>query len=366
MIPLFRHNIGEEDIERCNAVLRSNWHTAGPVGEQVEKQISEYYQGYHVALTSSCTSGLMAVAVAIGLKPGDEVIVPAMTFTATAANVLHYGAKPVFVDTDYVGLIDIDQIEAKITEKTKAIYVVNLYGHMPDIERISQIAKKHNLFLLEDCAHAFESTRDGHRPATFSDVAVYSFYATKTVHCGEGGAVISQNKELIERVRQIRRHGLSLWPCPGQPGNMGYNVVEMGFKGILSDIHASLLVSQIRDADKNRKAREDIAMRYYQHFKKLKNVRCLMPDLNVKSAWYTFPIIVENRSSLTNCLKEKDIGHTIMYQSLEEFDVYKTNISCPKAFSHGKKQLSLPCYPNLTFREQDDVIEATMEWDKCF
>lgn len=368
MIPLFRHNIDEESVQRCMRVVRGNWHTAGPVGNEVEKLISDYYDGYQVALTSSCTAGLMAVAVAIGLQPGDEVLVPAMTFTATAASSMHYGAKPIFVDVDDVGLIDIEDLESKITSKTKAIYVVNLYGHVPDIEKISKIAKAHNLFLLEDCAHAFESTRDGHLPATFSDAAVYSFYATKTIHCGEGGAVISQNQELMEKVRKIRRHGLSQWPCPGQPGNMGYNVQELGFKGILSDIHASLLIGQIQDANKNRQNREDIAYKYYDRFKKLEKIQCLMPDDNVKSSWYTFPIKVKgDRNSLTNILKDQNIGHTIMYQTLEDFDIYGQKcITCPKAKLHGMEQLSLPCYTRLGNYEQNRIIKIVEEWDRCF
>lgn len=370
MIPLFRHNIDEEDVDRCVKVLKSNWHTAGPVGEEVENLISEYYGGYHVALTSSCTSGLLAIALVIGLKKEDEVLVPAMTFTATAASTMHYGAKPVFVDINAnTGLIDVDKIESKITDKTKAIYIVNLYGHMPDVERINQIAKKHDLFLLEDCAHAFDSKRDGHRPATFSDAAVYSFYATKTVSCGEGGAVISQNKELIDKIKTIRRHGLSKIPKPGQPGNMGYDVIELGFKGVLSDIHASLLISQVEKADMYRECRGKIAKVYYERFKNLENISCLMPDDCVDSSWYTFPIRVvspSKRKLLSNKLRLADVGHTVMYQSLEEFDVYDREMSCPIAWDFGNTQLSLPCYPNLAFDEHKKIIETVEEWDTCF
>jgi UDP-4-amino-4-deoxy-L-arabinose-oxoglutarate aminotransferase len=380
MIPLFKHNIGEEDIERCVEVLKSNWHTAGPIGEQVEDLISEYYGGYHCALTSSCTSGLLAVTLAIGLKEGDEVLIPAMTFTATAASVMHYGAKPVFVDIDSrTGLIDVDKIEDKITDKTKAIFIVNLYGHMPNIERISQIANNHNLFLLEDCAHAFDSKRHGSRPATFSDAAVYSFYATKTMHCGEGGAVISRDKDLIDKVKIIRRHGLSKWPRPGQPGNMGYNVIALGFKGVLSDIHASLLISQVQKADEYRQERDVIAQRYFEYFRKLKNIVCLMPDKYVESSWYTFPTIISSpkkRKHLSIQLNEAGVGHTVMYQSLEEFDVYNVHPltkvpvirgnACPIAKVFGNTQLSLPCYPRLTPKEQETIIKIVEEWDSCF
>lgn len=370
MIPLFRHNIGPDDIDNCVKVLKSNWHTSGPVNQEVEKLIQDYYGGAKAALTSSCTSGLMAIALAIGLKSGDEVLVPAMTFTATAASVMHSGAKPVFVDIDpNTGLIDIDQIESKITSKTKAIYVVNLYGHIPDIQKIKSIADKYNLFLLEDCAHAFDARRDGYLPATFSDAAVYSFYATKTIHCGEGGAVISKDANLIDKVKVIRRHGLSKWPQPGEPGNIGYNVIDLGFKGTLSDIHASLLISQVEKADEYRLAREKIAHKYVDAFKDLENIESLNPDDNVQSSWYTFPTRISSqtkRSLLMNMLNHDNVGYTVMYKTLEEFDLYQTGITCPEALKLGQTQLSLPCYPKLTEEEQDKIIKIVRNWNSCF
>lgn len=374
MIPLFRHNIGDEDINRCINVLRSNWHTAGPISEEVEGLIEEYYghsvtKKYHTALTSNCTAGLLAVALAIGLKSGDEVLVPAMTFTATAASVMHYGAQPVFIDIDHkTGLIDIDKIEEKITDNTKAIYTVNLYGHIPDIKKIKEIADKYGLFLLEDCAHAFDSKRDKLPPATFSDVAVYSFYATKTMHCGEGGAVISQNHELIKQVKTIIRHGLSKYPSTKTPGNIGYDVICLGFKGVISDIQSSLLINQIKKADEYRAMREAIALKYYNRLKTLNHIYPLMPNGNVDSSWYTFPTRISSsydRRNLMNKLAEHNIGHTIMYQSLESFSVYDTGISCPVAFDFGNKQLSLPCYPALTVSEQDEIITTIEEWHSC-
>ena len=384
MIPLFKHNLRQEDIDRCVEVLKSDWHTAGPVGEKVEKLISEYYEKrfkgrwtepgpkFHTALTSSCTSGLMAVALAIGLKKGDEVITTPMTFSATSASFMHYGAVPVFVDIDpETGLIDVDQIENKITKNTKAIYSVNLYGHMPNNFAIHKIAKKHKLFFLEDCAHAFDSLRDELPPATYSDAAVFSFYATKNTHCGEGGAVISRNKDLIEKVKVIRRHGLSKWPQPGVAGNMGYDIVELGFKGTLSDILAALLESQIEKSDLRRQARENIAQSYYNRFKNLKFVKCVMPPATVKSSWYTFPLKLDSylaTSALMGWLIQAEIGHTVMYQSLETLRIYRdldlTSAKCPIAREFGEEQISIPCHSNLTAEQIEKIIKTVEDWDK--
>jgi len=368
MIELFRHNIEQEAIDLCVEVLKSNWHTAGPINKRVEEAIRNYYDGYYVTLTSSCTSGLIAVAMAWDLKEGDEVITTPITFTATAASVMNRGAQPVFVDIDpNTGLIDVDLIESKITPKTKAIFIVNLYGHVPSIKKIRSIADKYNLFLLEDCAHAFDSIHDGCRPATWSHAACYSFYATKNLACGEGGAVISKDPDLIKRVKAITRHGLSKWPQPGMPGNMDYDVVDLGFKGTLSDIQASLLLDQIHKTDFNRNARQLISERYFNRFSKLKNVKCVMPPEGTRSSWYTFPILVKHRKSLIETLQSAKIGHTIMYRSLEELSLYNTGeITCPIALEYSHKQLSLPCYSQLTVGELEKIIRTVEKWDfKC-
>lgn len=369
MIGLFKHNIDQEAIDNCIKTLKSGWHTSGPVGKEVEQAIANYYSDtgyqYYAALTSSCTTGLISVAMALGLKDGDEIITTPMTFIATSASFILRGAKPVFVDIDKQGLLDVDLVEAAITERTRGIWVVNLYGHMPDMKRLRSIADKHDLFLLEDCAHAFDSMREDYRPATWSHAACYSFYATKNSHCGEGGCVISQDKSLIEQVITIRRHGMSQFPQPGELGNMGYDVVRFGLKGNLSDILASLLKSQISKTDQYRNKRQQIAERYIEAFSGLKHVQLILPDNEVKSSWYTFPLLVEHRTKLREALRENEIGHTVMYSSLESFTVFGggNNITCPKAFEFSQKQLSIPCYPNLTQKEQDKIIQIIQNWD---
>lgn len=369
MIHLFKHNIDQSAISDCLTTLQSGWHTSGPVGKKVEKAISEYYSStghdYYAALTSSCTSGLIATAMALDLQEGDEIITTPMTFVATSASFMLRGAKPVFVDIDDQGLIDVDKVEAAVTPATKGIWVVNLYGHMPDMRRLRQIADKHDLFLMEDCAHAFDSSRDGYRPATWSHAACYSFYATKNTHCGEGGAVVSRDKSFIEKIINIRRHGMSKFPQPGELGNMGYDVVRLGFKGNLSDISASLLLSQIPKAEEYRSQRQEIANRYLKSLSNLKHVRPIVPDEGVQSSWYTFPLLAENRESLRQAFWEHEIGHTIMYSSLESFTLFGggKDITCPKALEFSRKQVSIPCYPSLTVEEQNKVIRVIRDWD---
>lgn len=362
-INLFSSNIGPEEIERCVEVLRSGWHTSGPINDEVESLISAYFGSHmHTALTYGCTGAMTLASRWFGIGKGDEVITSPMSFIATATSFMQNGAIPIFVDIDQsTGLICEDAVDAAITERTKAIWVVHLYGHMADMHKLRSIADKYGLWLVEDCAHAFESHRNGYGPGDLSDAACFSFYANKNISAGEGGAVISQNKKMIDDIKSLRRQGMSKTAQPGITGNMGYDIAHLGTKLNMSDINASLLPTQIKLAKQNRQTRDKIALRYYDSLHNLDGIDCVMPPFGCKSAWYTFPLLVNNRSSLIEKLRSNHIGHTIMYQTMESFAIFG-KISCVEALEYSKRQLSIPCHHQLTTEEQSKIIETVVEW----
>ena len=209
-VPFYQHNLGEEEVQAVTEVLRSVFLTTGPRTKQFEENFAQYLEMPHAVGMTSWTNAAFLVLQAWGIGPGDEVIVPAMTFIASSNIVIHCGAKPIIVDVNEVtGNIDPKAVEDAITPATKAIIPVHMYGQMADMKALRAIADQHQLKILEDCAHCIEGNRDGYRPGQLSEAAAFSFYATKNITCGEGGAVVSKDEQLIEDLRLLRLHGMS-------------------------------------------------------------------------------------------------------------------------------------------------------------
>src|SRR5579871_4654835 len=209
-VEFYKHPLGEDEIKSLADVIHSTFLTTGPRTKEFEQQFALYMNAeYCVGVTSWTMGGFIALK-ALGIGPGDEVITTPMTFMATANIIIECGATPVFVDVEpETGNISCDEIEKAITSRTKAILPVHLYGQMCDMKRMHAIAKKHNLAIIEDCAHSVESSRDGVRPGELSDMAVFSFYATKNLASGEGGAITTNSKELYDKLMVLRQHGMN-------------------------------------------------------------------------------------------------------------------------------------------------------------
>ncbi|EKV26044.1 4-keto-6-deoxy-N-Acetyl-D-hexosaminyl-(Lipid carrier) aminotransferase [Caenispirillum salinarum AK4] len=261
-VPFYRHDLTADDANAVAAVLATPFLTSGSVGREVEAQIAAFFDVPHALLTNSWTNGALAVLLALGVKPGDEVIVPAMTFIASANVAELLGARPVFVDVDPKTLLmRPEAVAAALTPRTKVVMPVHLYGQMCDMRGIrSVLAEREDVFLIEDCAHCFEGTRGGMRPGRWSDAAIFSFYATKNVACGEGGAIICRDSDLYDRLLQTRLHGMDAAAIHRYQKNAyrHWDMMRLGVKANLPDLLAALLPPQIKSVEARLAVRKDL------------------------------------------------------------------------------------------------------------
>ena len=367
-VPFYRHSLSPENAQLVAKVLESPFLTSGPIGKEVEAQLCEYFDAKHAKLVNSWTNGAVATLLAMDIGPGDEVIVPAMTFIATANVVELVGAKPVFIDCDpETLLITPELIKGAITKKTKALIPVHMYGQMCDVKAIKDmLPKDQRIFIIEDCAHTFEAKFNGERPGKYSDAAIFSFYATKNVTCGEGGAIITNDEDLFERIIQAILHGMSAGAADrfkaGQYKHWGME--HLGTKANLPDLLACFLPEQIRTVDSRLKEREAIAQRYESALKNTK-IRCPKRLDNIVHSRHLFPIHVgsQNRDKVLLTLGESNIGATVNYRAVHSMSYYSKKYGYqendfPTSFSWGNGTLSIPLFPGMTTAEQDYVIDV--------
>lgn len=369
LVPYYRHQLGAQDVEAVAAVLQSPVLTSGAVGRLVEAEIAEFFDVPYALLVNSWTNGAAACLLAMDIGPGDEVILPAMSFIATANVVELVGATPVFIDVDPGDLMASPAAISKaITPRTKAVIPVHLYGQMADMENIRR-AVGPQIKIIEDCAHCFEGSRDGARPGVYSDAAIFSFYATKNVTCGEGGALITRDGDLAEKVKMTRLHGMTAGAID-RYRNDTYNHWDMqrlGMKANLPDILAALLPRQLKHVGALREEREKLAGRYYRGLKGAHGLRFqqLIPK-NVH-AWHLFTICTQPllRDPLMTSLNRDGIGCTVNFRSITTMSYYKNRYGFkygdfPESDAWGSSVISLPFYPGLTAEEQDAVIASVM------
>ncbi|MEM6739514.1 MAG: DegT/DnrJ/EryC1/StrS aminotransferase family protein [Pseudomonadota bacterium] len=366
-VPFFRHALNAGEAQKVAAVLGTPILTSGQVGRDVEAQLCDYFGAAHAKLTNSWTNGAVAVLLALGIGPGDEVIVPAMTFIASANVVELVGATAVFVDVDPETLLmDLDAIAAARTPKTKAIIPVHLYGQMVDMRRLRAIAGP-EIFLIEDCAHAFESALKGARPGALSDAAIFSFYATKNVTCGEGGAIISNDAALMAEIRQTILHGMSAGADKRFEGALyrHWEMERLGTKANLPDLLACLLPDQIASVGERREIREALVARYHAAFAETPGMTMVRPVSGGTSAHHLFAIAAPfgARDRVMHGLNTAGIGATVNYRAVPTMGYYQAKYAhpperFPNAYNWGERTLSLPLFPGLTEAEQARVIDA--------
>ena len=367
-VPFYRHSLTPDNSNYVAEVLKTPFLTSGPIGKEVETQLCSYFNVSHAKLVNSWTNGAVATLLAMDIGPGDEVIVPAMTFIATANVVELVGAKPVFVDCDpETLLVTPELIKAAITTKTKAVIPVHMYGQMCDVKAIKDVLPANQkIAIIEDCAHTFEAKFDNERPGKYSDVAIFSFYATKNVTCGEGGAIITNNQDLYQRILQSILHGMSAGAADrfksGQYKHWGMD--HLGTKANLPDLLACFLPQQIRTVDERLQEREKIARKYELA---LANTNIKVPKIGsrVVHSRHLFPIYVgaEVRDQALLELGKANIGATVNYRSVPSMGYYTKKYgfnekSHPSSNLWGQGTLSVPLFPGITEIEQDYVIEV--------
>jgi dTDP-4-amino-4,6-dideoxygalactose transaminase len=367
-IDFYRHGLFPKDADSITTVLSSPILTSGSVGKKVEAQLCEFFGTSDALLVNSWTNGALAVLIALGIRPGDEVIVPAMTFIATANVVELVGAKPVFVDVDPDTLLVTPKaIAAALTPRTRAVIPVHLYGQMCDIVGIREIlSNRSDVCIIEDAAHCFEGARDGYVPGTHSDIAIFSFYATKNVTCGEGGAIVTNRPELAETVRKTRLHGMSAGAADRfkRGTYCHWDMETLGVKANLPDLLAALLPNQIAMIRERLPQRQALA-NYYRNAFRGTGIRMAAIQPGVISAEHLFPIHVPGavRDSAIAALNARGISVAVNYRSVPTLTYYHrkygyTPSDFPVSYAWGTGTITLPLFPGLRREEQDAVIEA--------
>jgi len=357
MIPFFKHNLNRNKNYLLNT-LHSSYLTSGPVCEKVENLISKKFKKRYAILTNSWTNGLISILLSLKLKPSDEIIIPACTFVACANVVEMVGCKVVFADIDKdTKLLDTNDCLKKITKNTKVIMPVHLYGNLFNTKKLRSLIKK-KIYIIEDSAHAFCGEYYNKTIGTYSDFAVFSFYATKSITCGEGGAIITNNKKCSEAIRSISNNGMTKPAFKRFVNNkyIPWDVNDYGFKSNLSDINASLLSDQIINYSKTAMIKKKIFKQYKKHLKEIKEIKFPLNNNNKNRDYYLMPIGVNKRyrNKLIEHFLNKRIFVTVNFRSITELNYYKKkykNSVCPISEEWGKEQISLPFHVKMSENE---------------
>jgi dTDP-4-amino-4,6-dideoxygalactose transaminase len=365
--------IGEEEIEDVVACLRGGWIGSGPRVAAFEKAFAEYRAGSkHAAAVSSCTAALHLSLLAAGLRPGDEVITTPMTFCATVNAIIHAGLKPVLADVDPVTQnIDPNEVEARITSKTRAILPVHFAGRPCDMSALVDIASRHDLKIIEDCAHAAEAHYQGQPLGTFGDFGCFSFYVTKNMTTGEGGMVLARTEEARARVRTLALHGLSqdAWRRYSDTGYKHYEVVDCGFKYNMTDMQAALGIHQLRRIEPNWQRREVLWNRYLQAFDDLPLGLPAPVAPGSRHSYHLFTLQIDaarcglRRDEFVDAMTRLNIGVGVHYVGIPDHPYYQRGFGwSPADYPHAarisRETVSIPLSAKLTDRDAADVIAA--------
>ncbi len=365
-------SIRSEEIKNVVSTLKSGWLTTGERTRIFENKFKKYKNAKYALALNSCTAAIHLSLISLNIKKGDEVITTALTFCSTINSIIYTGAKPVLVDVDLkTQNINPDKIENKINKKTKAIVIVHFAGRPCEMNKILRISKKYKIPIIEDCAHAIESTYKKKHVGTFGVFGCFSFYATKNLSIGEGGMLITNNKKLYERARILSLHGMdkAAWNRYGKKGYRHYDVSEVGYKYNLMDILSSIGIEQLKKINKNHKIREKIWDLYNINFEKLDfRIPGKFNKKIFKHAYHLYNIFLDkkldkNRDKLILYLHKKRIGVGIHYRSIPEHSIYRKLFNWkindyPNAKKIGRETISLPLSPALKLKDINKVIKA--------
>jgi dTDP-4-amino-4,6-dideoxygalactose transaminase len=367
--------IEEAEIEEVVKSLRAAWPGTGPKVAAFEKVVAEYKGVKHAVALNSCTAGLHLSCLALGLQPGDEVIVPAMTFCATINAVIHASGTPVLVDVERDSFnLDPEKVRQNLSPRTKAIMPVHFAGRACNMGALKSLACQYDLRIIEDCAHAIETEYRGQKAGAIGDCGVLSFYSTKNIVTGEGGMLLTNDEEVAARAKILALHGMSqdAWKRFSDDGYKHYEVVEVGFKYNMMDLQAAIGLHQMKRVERYWQRRLEIWDRYNQAFVDLPVELPAPFDPNSRHALHLYTILVdEKRSPVTRdkFMKElhvRNIGSGVHYRAIPVHPVYQRLFgwkpeNFPNAVAIGQTTLSLPLSAKLTDEDADDVIAAVKD-----
>src|SRR3989344_887174 len=373
IIPYGHQSIDSSDIQAVVQVLKSDRITQGPIIDKFENALAKFVGAKYAVCVSSGTAALHAACIASGIESGDEVIVPTLSFVATANCVLYCGAKPVLVDVyPDTFTINVEEAEKKITKKTKAIIAVDFAGHPADWDKLRKLAQKHNLILIDDAAHALGSVYKEKSIGSIADLTAFSFHPVKTITTGEGGAIATNSEALYGRLKKFRHHGIAKDKKNDKKyGSWYYEINNLGYDYRITDLQAALGLSQLKKIKKNIEVRRFLWNRYKEKLNDLKAMDLPIEKDNVVSAWHIFPIRLNNkakksRRKVFDFLRKAGIGVQVHYIPIHLFTLYKRKFGYkrgdfPVAESYYDSALTLPLFPNLKQKDQDFIIKRVKE-----
>lgn len=374
-IPFYRHDLGQPELDAIAEVFSGSILTTGDTVARFEQQFAMFLGRKHALGVTSCTGAMHMSLMALGIGPGDEVITTPMTFIATAAAILEAGARPVFVDVEPdTGNIDAGAIEAAISERTRAILPVHLYGLMCDMREIKRIADRHDLRIIEDCAHCVEGERDGVKPGQLSDAACFSFYATKNLTCGEGGALVTDRDDLIEQLRLLRLHGMTKSAADRQrEGYTHWDMVLLGWKYNLDNIQAAMLLPQLARLQAKLTRRHALARLYDEALCEVDGVRIFSFSDKITHARHLYPIRVPAalRDRLVEELSKLGVGVVVNYRAIHLLSYFAQKLEYrtgdfPSAEAIGDEVLSLPFFPTMENAQVLQVVDHVKQLMTAF
>lgn len=366
-IPLFKLNFDEEEIEAVTETIRSKWISTGPKCEELEKQFVDMFDVKYAVSMSNCTDALHLSCILTDIKPGDEVLCPSLTFAASVNCIKYVGATPVFCDIvspEHIN-IDPDDIEKKITSKTKAIIVVHMAGFPAKMDEIMSIAQKHNLKVIEDACHGPLSEYKGKKLGTIGDVGCFSFFSNKNISTGEGGMLITNNEEIAKKARLLRSHGMTTMSYQRASGHATtYDIVELGYNFRLDDIRASIGVVQMKKLQHDLEKRIEVRNEYLKQLSKIEDIFVPFEDNNEFVSNYIMPVVLKNSNSeKRDLVREKlhaaGIQTSVHYPAIHRFSIYKEfNCDLPVTNYVTDNEITLPMYAAITKEEIKFIVET--------
>jgi len=369
-VDFFKHNLEKKDIENVNKVLNSLFLTTGETVGEFENKLAKYLGVKYAVGLTSCTAALHLSLLAYGIGKDNEVITSPMSFISTANAIEFTGSKPVFVDIEKnTGNINADLIEKAITKKTKAIIPVHLYGQLCDMKKIQKIANKYNLIIIEDAAHSLEAQRDGYRAGQIGNTASFSFYATKNITSGEGGAAVTNDKNIAEWLKKARLHGMSKSAAERYSKKyQHYDMEFLGWKYNMTNIQAAMLLNQLDKIEERLKKREKICQIYNNAFKNIKNIQIpeILPKTKPARYIYTIQVDPKKRDKIIHQLQKKGIGIAVNFRPIHLMKYYRKKYGYkkgmyPNAEKIGASTITLPLYPKLTRKEVRYIIRSVID-----
>ena len=367
-ISLSELNFDQREQKVVDQVIKRQWLTMGETVERLETNFAAFTGAKYAIALSSGTAALHLAVIVLGVKPGDEVIVPSLSFVASSNAILYAGAKPVFVDISALDDFNLscEEAEKKITARTKAIMVVHYGGYLADMDRIRRIARRHKLFIIEDSAHAIGADLNSKMAGTLGDVGCFSFFSNKNMATGEGGMIVTDNGRLAGKIKLLRSHGMTSMTLNRFKGHAhSYDVVDLGYNYRMTEISAALGILQLKKlppANRKRKALTDL---YMSNLEGTGGLSIPFQGYPRKSSHHLFPILLDrrvNRRQFMELLKKEGIQSSIHYPPIHRFSYYRRNLKrrqeeLPLTEHVGAHEVTLPLYPLLKRKEVAFICE---------